>query len=63
MARDRREASHLRDLIAAYMREEALEERSGRTEEITVVLIPHRGIEAFSVVALLEAGFKLLIHL
>lgn len=62
-ARGRRGASHLRDPIAAYMSGEALEERSGRPEEIAVILVAHGGIEAFAVAALLEASFKFPIHL
>lgn len=50
-------------LLGACMGRKELEKWGRGTEEVTVLFIVHGRVEAFSMGALLEAGFKLFIHL
>lgn len=51
------------DLPAVLVRAEILEKRRGRTVDIAILVIIHRGIEAFPMRSSFHGCFKLLLHL
>lgn len=51
------------DLPAVFIKSEILEKRRGRTIDIAILIIIHRGVEAFPMRSSLHGSFKLLVHL